>query len=408
MNVNYRPITEDEFSNWRIAVRGGFNEQVHPDDITRLRNDRIEIDRLFGAFADGNNLVGTGGTDSYQLTVPGGAQIPAAGIAYIGTAATHLRRGILTGMMRTLLDQAIERKEPVATLWASQSGIYSRFGFGQATVAEGWSIKTANATFAHAPKVPGKTRFVSHDDALEIMPRVWETLRKNRTGFLDRSPSRWRYFFFDEERIRGGWSGMFHVVYEDNGIPEGYAAYRMKRLREEEFEVEMKVVEAVTSTPESHAAIWHFLLNVDLVQSVSAGNRPSSDALWWMLADPRQLKRTPSDGLWARVLDVETALAARTYESDGHITFEVIDNVVPAAAGIFRLTVSGGKATCERTSAQPEVTLGASELGSVYLGGTRLSHLARAGRAEKHVPGAIARFDWLFSTAIPPWCPHEF
>ena len=407
MTIEYRQVAEEEFASWRIAVRRGFNQHVHPDDIARLRKDRVEIDRIFGAF-ENDDLVGTGGADSYTLTLPGGNKIPTAGIAYIGTAATHLRRGILTGMMRTLLAQAVERKEPVATLWASQAGIYSRFGFGQATATENWSINTANSAFAHGPEIPGHTRLVSHEDALKIMPLVWERARQNRAGYVDRSPSRWRYFFFDEERIREGWSGLFHVIYEHDGDVEGYAAYRMKRLQQEEFALDMKVVEAITTTPSAQAAIWRFLLDVDLVKSLVAENQPTTDALWWMLANPRELKRQPTDGLWARILDVETALQAREYSTDGDIAIDVQDDFVPGAAGVFELTVTGSKSTCNRSTRQPDISLSQSELSAAYLGGTKLAALARAGRVTEQTPGAISRFDRMFTTAEPPWCPHEF
>jgi predicted acetyltransferase len=407
MTIEYRQITEEEFTDWRIAVRRSFNQQVHPDDIARLRNDRVEIDRIFGAF-EGEHFVGTGGADSYVLTVPGGKQIPTAGIAYIGTAATHLRRGILTGMMRSLLAQARDRKEPIATLWASQAGIYSRFGFGQATVAEGWTINTANSAFAHSPQVPGKTRFVSHEEALHVIPVVWDKVRKHRVGFLARSPSRWQYFFYDAERIRREWSGMFHVVYENNDVIEGYAAYRLKPEKPDSDDLHMRVIESVTSTPESHAAMWRFLFDVDLVRQVSASHRPATDPLWWMLANPRELERQPTDGLWARILDVESALQARSYFQDGNIVIEVQDDFVAEASGRFKLAVSGGEATCNRTRLQQDISLSQSELSAAYLGGTRLRELAMAGRVTQHTPGSVALFDNMFTTPEPPWCPHEF
>ena len=103
MNIEHRVITDDEFPEWRTLVRRAFNEQAHPDDIERLRNERADLDRLFGAF-EGDKIVGTGGADTHVMTVPGGAELGTAGIAYVTTAATHRRRGLLTGTMRALLE----------------------------------------------------------------------------------------------------------------------------------------------------------------------------------------------------------------------------------------------------------------------------------------------------------------
>ncbi len=408
MTIEHRLITDEEFPAWRMQVRRGFNEMVHPDDIPRLKDGRAEMDRLFGAFDDGA-VVGTGGADSHVMTVPGGAEVPTAGIAYIGTASTHRRRGVLTGTMRRLLEQAREREEPLTALWASESSIYSRFGYGQATVAEEWEIDPSKSAFAHMPATPGKLRFVDHDEALKLMPGVWNAASKLRAGSLDRSERRWRYHFFDHERVRGGWSGMFHVVYEDLHGPEGYAAYRMMQATPDEEDVhKLKVVECVAATDAAHAALWRLLLDVDLVVSVSASKRPPDDPIWWMLADPRQLRREPVDGIWVRVIDPAKALAVRTFSRADRLVIEVEDSFLPDAGGVFEIEGGEDGATCRRTTAEPDISMSATELGATYLGGVRLSGLARAGRVIEHAPGAVDRYDRMFLTERAPWCAHDF
>lgn len=414
MSIEHRVITDEEFPNWRTLIRRAFNEHVHPDDIKRLRDDRAEMDRLFGAF-DGNVLVGTGGTDSHVMTVPGGNGLPTAAIAYVSTVATHRRRGILVGTMRKLLEQAREREEPLAALWASQAGLYTRFGFGQATVAEEWQIDPAKSAFANTPSMPempgtgGNLRFVEHDEALRLMPGIWQQASKLRAGFLDRTERRWRYNFFDDERVRGGWSGLFHVVYENAGQPEGYATYRLRPDDPDEDDVmRMSVVECVAATDSAHAALWRFMFDVDLVVSVTVPTQPPDDPVTWMLADPRKLKRKPADGIWVRVIDPVKALSERTYSSSDRLVIEVDDRFIPSAGGVFEIEGSEDGADCRRTMATPDISFSASELGATYLGGTRLSHLERAGRVVEHAPGAIRRFDRMFTTERAPWCAHHF
>lgn len=407
MSIEYRNITPDEFVEWRTLVRRGFNEQVHPDDIARLRDDRAEIDRILGAF-DGSEMVGTGGIDSHVMTVPGGAKVPTAGIAYIGTAATHRRRGVLTGMMKTLLKQAREREEPVAALWASESSIYGRFGYGQATIAEAWETDPTRANFIHMPEIPGRVRFIERDEAMRVMPTIWESGSQQRAGFLDRSERRWRYFFYDDKRIRGDWSGIFFVAYKVESEPHGYAAYRLRRIDPHDDPLTMQVVECVAVSDDAHAALWRFLLSVDLVQSVAADNRPSDDPLWWMLADPRRLERVANDGLWVRVLDPEKALSARTYAAEGRLVIELKDDFLPDIDGTFQLESSGGNACCERVAASPDISISMQELGATYLGGIRLADLTAAGRVTEHTDGAVRLFDRMFLADRAPWCAHEF
>ena len=70
----------------------------------------------------------------FDLTVPGG-QVKAAGVTIVGVLPTHRRRGYLRAMMRSQIDAARERGEPVAVLWATEDTIYGQFGFGMASMA---------------------------------------------------------------------------------------------------------------------------------------------------------------------------------------------------------------------------------------------------------------------------------
>ena len=58
-----------------------------------------------------------------------------------------------------------------------------------------------------------------------------------------------------------------------------------------------------------------------------------------------------------------------------------------------RFTIEGGPdgATCTKARGRADVTLSASALGAVSLGGTSLSTLARAGQVDEHKAGAVTR-----------------
>jgi hypothetical protein len=65
-------------------------------------------------------------------------------------------------------------------------------------------------------------------------------------------------------------------------------------------------------------------------------------------------------------------------------------------------------ATCARTDRSPDLTLGAPELGSLFLGGVPATTLARAARLDEHTPGALTRADAFFCTRPAPWCATQF
>jgi len=71
-----------------------------------------------------------------------------------------------------------------------------------------------------------------------------------------------------------------------------------------------------------------------------------------------------------------------------------------------RWRIEAGEAA--RTDAEPDLSLDVQALASAFLGGFSFAELARAGRVEEAVPGAVRRADALFSGWPKPWCPEIF
>src|SRR5690348_8483238 len=91
---------------------------------------------------EAGSVVGHTTALSRDLTVPGGVA-PAAHVTGVGVAPTHRRRGLLRAMMhRQLAEVAEAGREPVAVLWASETTIYPRFGYGPAASVLGLRAMT--------------------------------------------------------------------------------------------------------------------------------------------------------------------------------------------------------------------------------------------------------------------------
>ena len=99
-------------------------------------------------------MVGTGGAMTFTMTVPGGAALPLGGVTAIATRPTHRRRGVLTAIMRRLHEDARERGEAISALWAAESTIYGRFGYGVAIEGCDLTLDRAHAALAD-PSAPG-------------------------------------------------------------------------------------------------------------------------------------------------------------------------------------------------------------------------------------------------------------
>lgn len=406
MSIEIRPITPDEFETFYAAMAVGFgSSQTRPDEAEdTLRT--CEFDRTLAAF-DGGLLVGTTGIFSWDMTVPGGA-LPAAGVTWVTVAPTHRRRGVLSGMMQRQLHDVRERGEPFAALWASESLIYGRFGYGLA--AEGMDVKIdrLHTALAHGTEANGCVRMIKRDEALETFPAVYDRFCVGQPGAYTRSETWWKHHSIPEREGRGAFSGRFFVVYEEDGKAQGYARYR---IRGDETDGvpngTLAVQELMAATDAAYAGLWSYIFGVDLIAEIRAHLRPVDEPLLWMLADPRRLVRRPHDTLWLRIVDVAAALQGRRYAADGGLTLRVEDELGGWADGTFDLEAEPEGAYCRPSQLTPEITLDVGDLSAVLLGGVRFSTLARAGRVEGD-EAALRRADAMFAWEPLPWCPEIF
>jgi predicted acetyltransferase len=412
MNYEIRPVTLDEFKTYGRAAGAAFSEQPSDDELDGWKLT-FEPERSLAAFDEGE-IVGTAGAFTFELTLPGLTTTPVAGVTAVGVLPTHRRRGILTAMMRRQLDDVRERGEPVAVLMASESTIYGRFGYGIATSMATYEIERRHAAFARRWELAGQVRMIAHEDALRMLPPLYEQVRRRQPGALNRSQARWESMLRNPEKPMGAEGPRFYVAYTSAaGETEGVALYRVKAQWEGGLHTSVLVVrELITLTTEANVALWQFLFGVDLMHTVQAVSRPVDEPLRWILADSRRLRVTRlTDDLWVRLLDIPAALAARRYASTGRVVFEVSDAFRPEQAGRYVLEGGPEGAECRATDAAADLTLDVVDLGAAYLGGVRFSTLARAGRVVAQTPDApdaLARADAMFASEPAPWCATPF
>jgi len=406
--IEIRMITESETDLFRSRVSRGFGGDADTDEASAERFRAIfDYERTIAAF-DGDDIVGTAAGFSLGLTVPGGAEVPMAGTTVVTVQPTHRRRGVLRALMGHHLDDVAVRGEPLAGLWASESSIYGRFGYGPATFRYDAEFDAKDLAFVgESPE--GTIRLLDADKVEPVLRSVYETARVGRAGMLTRSQAWWTHrLMADPETWREGKSMKRYAVYEQDGSVEGYAKFRQKEKWDDFIAAgELDVIEVIVTSARAHTGLWRFLSNIDLFPKVGWWNMAVDDPLPLKVSDGRRVFRKLVDGLWVRVMDIPTALTSRRYDSDGNLTFEVDDATRPANSGTYRLQVQDGVGSCESSPDEPLLRFGADVLGSLYLGGGDALALAAAGRIEG-APESVSALHRMFRTDAPPWCPEVF
>lgn len=403
MAIEYRNPSADEGIAPALATTyRAFGEEIRDYDREHLPK-LMPTDRVHCAFDDGRPIA-TSAAYPFELTIPGG-QLPTGGVTWVGVLPSHRRRGVMSELMRRQLHDLHERGEPLAALWASESAIYGRFGYGVAAPVFELRAVTANFRLRGNPDPVGGVRLVEREEAREAFPAIYERVRPTIPGMLTRTLDVWDvYRLADEQFMREGFGPKFFALYERNGSAEGYATYRIKSNWEDGLpKYTLRVMEAIAVSAVATRELWRFAFSVDLVTTVSAFLFDPGSPLFLSVVDPRRLELKLNEGLWLRLVDVEAALRAREYVDGEDVVLEVTDELCPWNAGRYRVG-----AGAERTDAPPDLRLDVADLASAYLGAFDFEQLARALRVEELRPDALGRASRLFRTPRPPFCPEIF
>jgi predicted acetyltransferase len=401
-----RYAREDEADAYLAAVVRGFHGDYVPDLFAELKSV-AEYERFFG-FTVEDRWIATCGAYSRVMTVPGG-QLPVAAVTIVTVAPSFRRRGLLNQMMQHQLESVVAAGvEPVALLWASESLIYGRYGYGHAVPR----LRISGATRAMSFLADVTTRVgfvdeVSRDQFISVAPKLHQRLLSDRPGALNRSEAVWRVLLHDPEAWRHGASALrFALHFALSGEVDGYGLFRVKE--DEDSGGEVQVVELDGADVEASAALWRFVLDLDLVRSFSMRSAPADEMLRYVVADPRAIRTEVLDGTYARIVNLPAALEARHYSRDIDLILSVTDPLLAHNHGNFRLQTHSDGASVTPTRSPADVSVNIREVGTIYLGGTPLTSLQRAGLVQEHRPGSVWSLAAAFSWPRPPFCPDFF
>jgi predicted acetyltransferase len=402
VTIEIRTCTDEEFAAGISPIWQYFS--VEPSEEMNSSFRRIlPAGRIHAAF-DGKEVVGSTSSYPFQMTIPGGP-VPVAGITLVGVHPTHRRQGILSKLMKQLLEKARERGEAIASLWVAEETIYGRFGCGLATINGEIRIDRAHTHFRrHWDRLDA--RLVSKEEALASFPCVYEQVAPRSPGMVLRTHDWW-----DVKRIsdypldRQGAGPLVYVLFERQGEAVGYALYRHRtEFIEGRSNSTLEVREAIGADTAATAAVWRYLFDIDLMAQIHVEYMPIDHPLFFLLAEPRRLRFRAQDGIWMRLVDVEPALRARSFASSEQLVLEVTDSFCPWNEGCYR--IEDGEIS--RAGGEADLRLDVRELASVFMGGFSFAQLARSGLVEELRPGGIACADRLFTSSPAPWCPEMF
>lgn len=390
--IEFRVPSEDDHPAMVRQLREGFGGDEYTDEAAAREKPLLDFDRFRVAYDTAQRrIVGTSGTWELELTLPGLARLPMAGLTWVAVSPVHRRQGVFRGMLDAIHADVAARGEPLAGLLASEGTIYERFGYAVATTQRIARVDRRMVALDERFSAPGGgVRLLPGNDPaiVDALAPRWERYRRRTVGELSRTEA-WHGALAAES----GWDATYAL--HDGG----YAAWKIKPdWAPAPPHHELTVREFVASTPEARDALWSTILAMDLVGPVVVRSLPVDASLPYQLTNPRAVATEGLvDMLWLKVLDVSRVFGARTYGADDEMVFEV-DGA--------RWTVGNGG--CSRTRKRPDFVVDPTVLGALVLGGVSLHMLAAARRLSARSDAALARANLLFRTFPEPHCQTHF
>jgi predicted acetyltransferase len=373
-------------------------------------------ERVFGGYAEGR-CVATLRTFPTSLTIPSGpaecAELPVDALTQVTVAATHRRRGLLTQMLTRSLADAKDRGEVASFLRAAEWQIYGRFGYWPAVLGANYRIMSMRRPQILAPETAHQLIGVDPEHLSEAAAEVHRRVRLRRAGHIERTDADWqRRLGLNGLRLPGEREPVCVVARNAEGRVDGYAMWRASEgdwLLEPD-QAQVTIDEVLAATDDAYRALWHYLLNLDLVRVLLLQGYAVDEPLEWLLSDGRVAQRTwIGDNEWLRLLDVPAALSARRYAGTDRLVLEVVDRDGGWAAGRYTLDGGPAHAECRATpAATADLRLSQRALAGIYLGGNTMRSQQLAGLVDEETPGAAARLESMFRTAQQPWNATPF
>ncbi|MGW6935425.1 GNAT family N-acetyltransferase [Lentzea sp. NPDC054927] len=380
---------EAQFRAHMAVFRRAMHWSPPSDEQWQVIRPSYEPDRVLAAF-DGDEMIGTNASFGSSMVVPGGALVPHSAISRVGVRADYTRRGVLSTLMR---EQLSSLPDPVATLRASEGRIYGRFGYG---LAGRWRIVEIDAKRAVIPgDMTGRVRMLDQDTADKLLPELHEAVGLTRPGQI----GRWAGWWARHRDRKTDAENSVTVVHSGPDGDDGFLTYKV--TTKDDFSHEMSIEDFVWANDDAWRDLWIYVARLDLVDRIEI-DLALDEPVSWLFEDPRVVRtKDVFDEIWLRLVDVPRMLSARTYGTAEPVVIEVLDKLLPANDGRYRVSPDG----VERVEGPADLTIPVDLLGAVYLGDTTFSQLA----ATKRIEGTrLADADALFAVPQKPFCGTFF
>ncbi len=385
-SYSFGPIPEDQRTDEHlraVARLPGLAFGYAVDETLPWYRDEVGLDNLRIATLDGPKgpwVAGSLGQIPMGIHI-NGREVEQLGVLGVAVAPEARGTGIATRMMADTLRAMHDDGVPLSTLYSALHPLYRGCGYETAGVLCDAVIPAAHFS---ADGAAGGWQVVTEGDIADIKD-CYRRYAININGTLARPEYVWK-------RVRertGPATGFMHRG--EDGAIDAYCFVVQKKWAEPDSTAgttsgaRLTVSDIAWTSGDGLARLARFFRGYSSMVGEVHVSLPPNSQLVTAIPDWRYDLKVRNAWL-ARIVSVKPALEARGYptHTNAALTLELTDDIIPANAGTWTLTLSDGRAKAEPGSPPntDPLRLDITDLAPLYTGYATPHDLRAAGRAE--------------------------
>ena len=321
-----------------------------------IAEGRDSVEGRWGAFDEDGTLLSYVMDNPFTVYFDGHA-VPCGGIGSVTTLPEHRNRGGIRAIMEHLLRSGRENGEVFSILHPFSAEFYRKFGY---ECADGCYSHTLPVRELAGWRHTGWTRRLRMGDEPDLseVGRLTDRFARRYNLCLTRDDPflrRRRFKPSDEQALN---QHRFAYLLGDD---EGAKAYLLYTAAEDRM---LAVQDVAYDGAEGLRMLLGFLSRISADYQSVALCLPEDAYLPALVPNPASVRTVRNNGLMARVVHVEKALALAKKPEGLRVVVEVLDDALPENSGRYLVTDEG----VSRTDEQPDLTADVRVFTQIILG----------------------------------------
>jgi predicted acetyltransferase len=377
-SVTVRPILPDELEAVAYVRSIGFQGEKEKALAALQKTPRYNFSHIIIAEYQGE-IIGTATVFPAQMWLSG-VPVSVGAVAGVTVLPEYRRNGIAAKMMRFLVVRMFAEGQSFSILFPFSHQYYQKFSYGAIGDLHAYRLNPSNLTvFEEAHKV---RPFTPED--LPMMRVMYKGQLTWHNGWFTRSNEWW-------DKIIERWPDI--VVFENEGMVEGYFSYEIRIGKKGERELHVRELFAAEDV--AFRGLIGYLAaqnEADVIEYLAPPHTPLRHALRQPIADDAQNRGWifndlchVTAGPMGRIINLPNALTARFYarHMSGERVIKVSDPLIPTNEESFQFRLVDGRAeTHAARGGKPQIETDIGTLSQILCGYLSAIDARRLGRLQ--------------------------